>query len=742
MSFLDEGWKPTQASLPNAAPYLEILQNSLKGVGNSLGNIGKLVQDKDNAAYLNALMRQKTYSDMQNFLNTDEGRALAANASVDISKDVANRLQNQIDVDTSADALALKQAQALPEYAKYQTMLDMATKAGNTRAYNQAQQDYAAGKFGDMNGMLGRLVQEKDINTEKSKLANAARQYAGIEKDRLEQEYYRRNAALHAKQDQVMNMPDGPEKLLEIAKLNNERRELAKFVVTPTTSNSFHNPTEAQNSATISNAINTEGYKADLIDRVKTGKVKSGSDVAKYLSGLPAYARPSVEAMYRNSGYNDVYNLDTPEETEASLATAKYTQQQLNTPVQEVTSSGSNEPVVTETVPKVSAAEVLNARLQDGTAEVINPDQSEDGLSATVMNMFGPSMIKADKAQTKAADQIKATVQQPVVKQSKPTDAQPVTPHVGTPKDVPAVRAQVESAGLNEAKAYQPQLFEVVNDKPEYDMSSGNQVASVAYTLQDKNTGARYNYIYQVDSMGNRVGSKIVPAVSGASAFSNRVPRTPEEVNRMADAGLISNQNKISALRKVVPGIDYALNEKGRPVTQEEFTAKAAKACGVSTSDKNAKNYQKFISSVNQLVNAVPEFRGLSPEELAVVIIPNLGNNTLFRWEANTGLTFFGENGINLTNAKEAAAIIKTKEGKQALQEVKRLGKSNEDIITSKEAVLTDMNQEGTLNILSRMNNPNLIKLGIDSEVYYANQRKNHQGRATRNMNNFLGSLR
>ena len=170
-SFFQLQARPTDAPNLDVSSYLRTALGGLGLASDGLSKLGTSLKDQQDSKFITGLMKNKSYSDMQNWLNSDEGQALAQGTTYKTASDAFQRLQHQIATDTSADALGL--AQAKDNLAGWLAKVEKARSTGNTALYNKTLSDFATQEGN--NPYAGRLAPElfRDINAEKLRLAQA-----------------------------------------------------------------------------------------------------------------------------------------------------------------------------------------------------------------------------------------------------------------------------------------------------------------------------------------------------------------------------------------------------------------------------------------------------------------------------------------------------------------------------------------------------------------------------------------
>lgn len=735
MSFLNNGWNPTQAPTFNAAPYLEAVRNALQGTGNNISRLGTQIQNQAGSDYLAQLMAQKDYQGMQNWLASQAGQNAAKGVSNQVLQDAFNRYQNQINTDTHADKLALEQSKSAPEYAQYLTALDAAAKAGNTNAYNKAQSAFASGSYGDFNGMLGRLVAEKDVNTEKQKLANAAATNAATRRandaQNRENKFYEGFLAFQTLDKQIqMDKTLTEEQRANLLKQHrdpkNQYQMYGRFASNNTMLNAALDPQNAQRAEFQALNNNVGVAENEMLSAFKAGKIQNSNDAVLFLAQYPEAVRKQLQAKLteiapdlQTTGY-----IDTP----ASDQSQDITNQQIwntipITPQEAPLSSGSIAPVTPTKAKDTSVSPTIHN---------IDVDATEDGFVGTEHDVpINNAIAEQEQAQKMAL------LKQATQKEAPVSNAPAKTPFAGTPVNPDKTRQEVTARATQEAQNVFPKGY-VIDPQPQYDVRSGSKVGAQAITATDPKTGQKYAYIYNVDSMGNKVGQGEVRSLTnGISAFSPI--QTESDVVESYNAALTHYAQKEQQYRQVFgDAYDVIKNGSTKPMNSRDDAIQAVVA--QYNLDPKKDNVAKLTANIRDEIQNIPEAKNLSPLAIFAALSSNSGANSWIRTGWKRGYGMFSKEGFNKDEFITQCKVLSTPQAKTGIRKMQQNSKDMVDLTAAKENLITSMREGSTLSQYKNRINTNDIYLGRGANASYQNL-SDKNARQTRDASSNYGSI-
>lgn len=738
MSFLNNGWNPTQAPTFNAAPYLEVVRNALQGTGNSISRLGTQIQNQSGSDYLAQLMAQKDYQGMQNWLASQAGQNAARGVSSQVLQDAFSKYQNQINTDTHADRLALEQAKAAPEYAQYLTALDAATKAGNTNAYNKAQNAFASGSYGDFNGMLGRLVSEKDVNAEKQKLAsanatNAATRRANDAQDR-ENRFYEGFLAYQTLDKQIqMDKSLSEEQRAELLKNHHDPRNqyqmYGRYASNGAMLNAALDPQNAQKAEIQALNNNVGVAENEMLSAFKAGKIQSSKDAVLFLSQYPEAVRKQLQAKLseiapdlQTTGY-----IDTPASDQSQDITNQQIWNSIPTNKAEAPlTSGSATPVA-----PVAPTEAKNTPVSP-TIRNIDVDATEDGFVGTEHDVPVSNAIAKQEQ-----DQKLALLDQATKKEAPVVNTPAKTPFAGTPVNPDKTRQEVTARATQEAKAVFPKGY-VIDPQPQYDVKSGSKVGSQAITATDPKTGQKFAYIYNVDSMGNKVGQgEVRPLINGISAFSPI--QNESDVVESYNAALTHYAQKEQQYRQVFgDAYDVIKNGSTKPMNSRDDAIQAVVA--QYNLDPKKDNVAKLTANIRDEIQNIPEVKNLSPLAIFAALSSNSGANSWIRTGWKRGYGMFSREGFNKDEFIAQCKALSTPQAKTGIRKMQQNSKDLTDLTAAKDNLITSMREGSTLSQYKNRININDVYLGRGANASYQNL-SDKNARQTRDASSNYGSI-
>lgn len=723
MSFLGDGWKATQSTLTNTAPYLELLQKSLGGIGTNITNLGSRIQDVNDSAYLNALMRQKDHAGMQDFLNSAQGRDMASVASSAIAKEVAGKLQNQPAVDLNADTYRLNQAKGSQAYARYQADLAKAVLNGNKAEMQRIQQNWANGLYGEATkDYEGRLYVDPKFTEERQKQAMAVNQER-INKDKQEESNYWKDLTrmneIEAHMRQIDRSTPKGEADYAQAKAAYDQLRLRVVGYSGSKERSTATATNYGSQETIDNLTNK------TVDEVAQRVMQVADTPEEVIVALQSYSPVVREAALEKIKQDPVYsqwdfeNIATP----GSEAQEKQFQQQIGA---DYRVRQKNEEIKKENEKRNRAAAESMQRAAELTQTLATDDPS---VTASM-----PESVT--KMQNTAAETLANAVEPtPLVTE----DPKPVTPYGGEVKaeDIPKVRAQVDASGKAYAEQFaQSKGWQLVGGEPERDMVSGSRISSVAYTVEDPVSGARYNCIYYVDSTGKKYDAEITRKYPGISAFAPNIPQNAMQLEEDFKQNTVKAEQEQAKIRKAIPGIDYLKPDQAKTLNNYNDVAEAACLLVGVPEDKKG----EFKSAFVQRMSHTPELQGLTMPEVAAVMLPFLGPNSWVKMTNNTSMTFGGNFGITDEMVKKAADTLRSNDGKGIVQDFLKKDKKLKDMETAYTELSSAMGNASTALASRNKINPLLALRNKDTTKHYGRLQQQHDAAVASKMRSYLSA--